>query len=81
LEKIVNAARQEFPGFTDEQAKDLWIRLKSLLIKWANQRGEVLPTYRFPHRIHGKDLNTFPVHATLTNETDFVVLFFLADRY
>jgi hypothetical protein len=81
LKKIINAARQEFPELSDEQVRNLWIGLQSLLIGWAKRRGEALPMYRIHHGIPSIDRKKFSIAETSTSEIDFVVLFFLAGGY
>ena len=81
LEKIVDVARQEFSELTDEEVKTLWIRLQSILIGWAKDRGEALPQYRTHLLGPGKSLNAFSLTDASTSEIDFVFLFFLASRY
>ena len=81
LEKIVDVARQEFSELTEEEVRTLWVRLQSILIAWAKDRGEALPQCRTHLLGPAKSLNASSQDDASTSEIDFVFLFFLASRY
>jgi hypothetical protein len=80
LKKLIAEARQEFSGLTDEEVKDTWSRLQSILIGWAQESGESLPQYQTHFPRPGNNLNAYS-HGAPTNEIDYIFLFFLASRY
>jgi hypothetical protein len=81
LAKIVDAARQEFSELSDQEIRALWIRLQTVLLDWAKDRGEMVPQYRTHFLGRSNSLSAYSLNDSSIDDVDFVFLFFLAGTY